>query len=423
MSIFKVKRILSNSFYPAYMLVYFLLMFGISITSYVGFPIVVGIVFCGLKLFIDTCHNHPINIGKRLFITWLILNLSSIIMYVFNEMPINCYAYALQYYLFPMLFFFIGSDETIIDDGFYKTFWVASAFFFIVGLYLYFVMPPFYVAFQAEAWGNAWYTGSAGFNEDNIASVLRFSSFVTSSYVTSALSNSTIAVSFGFLFRKCNINHSYLYALAFICIIGAILCQQRIAMASVVLILIVFSYYGKKNGNSIIFSFTLCCFVLFVMLIGLSFADDRLYVIFEMITNRLDSMNFGKAMSERSGQYVVAYNEILDYFITGKGMGAGGHAAAMNGYVGVCDGEFVHLFFEFGFIGAIVFVPFIIATLKRGLAHFKELCVETVVVVYLLLSGIGENVLSLSYLIGPIFWFCAGRIWNNKYLIRLHNEV
>ena len=110
MSIFKVKRILSNSFYPAYMLVYFLLMFGISITSYVGFPIVVGIVFCGLKLFIDTCHNHPINIGKRLFITWFILNLSSIIMYVFNEMPINCYAYALQYYLFPMLFFFICSD-------------------------------------------------------------------------------------------------------------------------------------------------------------------------------------------------------------------------------------------------------------------------------------------------------------------------
>ena len=52
------------------------------------------------------------------------------------------------------------------------------------------------------------------------------------------------------------------------------------------------------------------------MLIGLSFADDRLYVIFEMITNRLDSMNFGKAMSERSVQYVVAYNEILDYFIT-----------------------------------------------------------------------------------------------------------
>ena len=62
-------------------------------------------------------------------------------------------------------------------------------------------------------------------------------------------------------------------------------------------------------------------------------------------------------------------------------------------------------------------------TLKRGITNFNELCVETSIVVYLLLSGIGENVLSVSYLIGPIFWFCAGRICNNNYLLRLHNEV
>lgn len=104
-------------------------------------------------------------------------------------------------------------------------------------------------------------------------------------------------------------------------------------------------------------------------------------------------------------------------------MGAGGHAAAMNGNIGVCDGEFIHLFFEFGFIGALIFIPFILMTLKRGITNFNELCVETSIVVYLLLSGIGENVLSVSYLIGPIFWFCAGRIWNNNYLLRLHNEV
>lgn len=164
-------------------------------------------------------------------------------------------------------------------------------------------------------------------------------------------------------------------------------------------------------------------FIIIYFALGLSFADDRLSAISEMITNRLDSMNFDQAMSDRSGQYTKAYNEIFNYFVTGKGMGAGGHAAVMNGNIGVCDGEFIHLFFEFGIIGSLIFVPFIFITLKRGITNFNELCVETSIVVYLLLSGIGENVLSVSYLIGPIFWFCAGRIWNNNYLLRLHNEV
>ena len=230
-------------------------------------------------------------------------------------------------------------------------------------------------------------------------------------------------MSLGFIFRKSKIKHYFLYTLSLICIIGAILCQQRIAMACVVLVLVVFSIYGIKKRNFFISGISLCCLFLFVSLIGLSFADDRLYVISEMITNRIDSMNFDEAMSGRTGQYVKAYNEILDYFATGKGMGAGGHAAVMNGYVGVCDGEFIHLFFEFGLIGSLIFIPFVLITLKRGITNFNELCVETSIVVYLLLSGIGENVLSVSYLIGPIFWFCAGRIWNNHYLLRLHNEV
>lgn len=423
MNRYKAKHILTNSFYPLYMLIYFFLMFGISITSYVGFPIVICIVAIVFNLFIKTWHKQSFNIGKRMFVIWAVLNLASIGMYLFNGMPLSCYTYSLQYYFFPMLFFFIGSDETNINDGFYNTFLFASAFFFIVGLYLYFVMPPFYIAYQAEAWGNAWYTGSAGYNEDNIASVLRFSSFMSSSYVASALSISTIAISLGFLFRKSKIKHYFLYTLSLICIIGAILCQQRIAMACVVLVLVVFSIYGRKKGNNFIFGISLCCLFLFISLIGLSFADDRLYVISEMITNRMDSMNFDEAMSGRTGQYIKAYNEILNYFVTGKGMGAGGHAAAMNGNIGVCDGEFIHLFFEFGFIGALIFIPFILMTLKRGITNFNELCVETSIVVYLLLSGIGENVLSVSYLIGPIFWFCAGRIWNNNYLLRLHNEV
>lgn len=81
MNRYRAKQILTNSFYPLYMLIYFFLMFGISLSSYVGFPIVICIVAIVFKLFIKTWHKQSFNIGKRMFVIWAVLNLASIGMY------------------------------------------------------------------------------------------------------------------------------------------------------------------------------------------------------------------------------------------------------------------------------------------------------------------------------------------------------
>lgn len=410
-----------NAFYPTYMLIYYLLMFGISITAYVGYPIVALICIIGLLNFKQLVVLSRKNTGQTLMICWTVYNVASIIMYAINGLPISCYIEALQLYFFPMMFFYVGNNSKILDDSFYKVVLASMAFLFLMGFYLYFETPSYYIAYQVEMRSNLWYA-NMGVNEDNVMNSLRFSSFMSTSYVTSALSISLVAISFSFLFRKSGIKHVILYMLAFAGIVGAILCQQRIAMGSILIVLPVFSLLGMKYKNKGIFTLSIVIAVLAVVLFGVSFLDERLSVVSEQIIGRLEEMNFKTAMSDRSEQYEKAMNEILTWIVIGKGMGAGGHAAVKVGSIGVCDGELFHLLLEFGVLGYLFFIPLLIMTLSRGVKNFRILNLETFIVFYILLTCIGANGLSQSYLIGPLFWFCVGRIWNNNYINYRLNE-
>lgn len=410
-----------NSFYPAYMLIYYLLMFNISITTFVGYPIIAIVSIIGLSYFLQTLVLPYKNFGQKLMISWLIYNIASIIMYAFNGLPISCYVDSMQTYFFPMLFFFIGNNTKIIDDSYYKVLLASLAFLFLMGFYLYFATPSYYVSYQAEIRSDLWYENS-GVSEDNVMDVLRFSSFMSSSYVTSALSISLVAIAFSFLFRKTKLKPIILYFLAMVGVVGAVLCQQRIAMGSVLIVLPVFSYFGLKKNNKGIFTLSITIVVLFIILLGTSFFNDRLSIIIEQIIGRIEQMDFSKAMSDRTGQYDKASDEILSWIVTGKGMGAGGHSAVKAGGIGVCDGELFHLLLEFGVLGYLLLVPLLVKTLIRGVKKFDVLNLETFVVFYILLTCIGANGLSQSYLIGPLFWFCVGRIWNTKYINYRLNE-
>lgn len=396
-------------------------MFKISITTFVGYPIIAIICMIGLSYFVQLLSSPSKNIGQILMISWTVYNVISVIMYAFNGLPISCYIDALQSYFFPMLFFYIGNNSKIVDDSFYKVLLASLAFLFLMGFYLYFATPSYYINYQAEMRADLWYS-NGGVTEDNVMSVLRFSSFMSSSYVTSALSISLVAISFSFLFRRSDIKPFISYSLAVVGVIGAVLCQQRIAIGSIILVLPVFSWLGIKSKNKGIITLSIILVVLFVVILGTSFIDDRMNVVLEQIIGRLEQMNFSKAMSDRTGQYDKAATEIISWIATGKGMGAGGHSAVKVGSIGVCDGEFFHLLLEFGIIGFMFFIPLLIMTLIRGAKLFRILNLETFVVFYILLTCIGANGLSQSYLIGPLFWFCVGRIWNKNYINQRLNE-
>ena len=412
------KNSIICSFYPVYMLIYFFLMFDIHLTTYIGLPIVILVSLFSVGYMMKFLLSTHKNTGVRLMLIWSLYNLLSIVMYAINGLPLDCYIHGLRVYFFSTMFFYIGANECDIGDNFYNWFLASCGFFFIVGLYLYIVTPSYYVNYMLQARQNTEWLDSQFVDENNIMSFLRFSSFMPSSYISSALSVSCVTTAFAYLFRKKEISNILFYVLALLGILGAVLCQQRIAMACVVIALVVYAIYGCRKNNKTILLILVSFIGCFVFLSALSFSNERFGEISDMILNRLEAMNFKTAMDARSGQYERAMDEIYKYFVFGKGMGAGGHSATAHGAIGIHDGEFYHFALEFGLVGLMVFIALIANSLYRGMKNFSAYTIETCIIVYLLLSCIGENALSQSYLIGPIFWFSLGRIWNDYYFDR-----
>mgnify|MGYP003209222538 CR=1 FL=1 len=424
MNLKKIKGLSVNVFFPIYMMIYFVLMFGVRITNFIGIPLVILISLVAISYWIvQIKYPKNRNFGKRIGAAWAFYCIFSIYLYSVNALPLSCYIDGLRNFLFPLLFFFIGSNEDITDDTFYHYFLLSCLFFFGFGLYLYFYTPSYYLDFLIKSKEETWYLDSSYINESNVMQYTRFSSFMSTSYVTSALSVSMMACAYGYIYnRKYHISKNLLYVIVILGLVGAILSQQRIAMFCSVSLFIFYIFYGVKRNDRTSLYLVLGVLLLYSVGVGFSFLDERVSIITEMLTGRMENMSFSGAMSERTGQYSRAYSEILSYLITGKGLGAGGHSASLAGSVGIHDGEYLHLLLEFGLMGAVLFIPFMIRTIYRSIKNFKYLSIETCIVVYILLSGIGENVLSQSYFIGSIFWYCVGRVWSENYLKQRINE-
>lgn len=403
---------IANWFYPVYMLIFFFGMLGIHITAYLGYPLIALIVIAGVSLMVTEKKRSK---GRSLMLAWMIYNAASIVMYAVNGLPIACYIAALRNYFFPFMFFFIGNWSKDKDDKFYNIFMISGVFFLVVGLYLYYVMPSFYLAFLSNAAENVWYSGGGSSDEELIWLGHRFTSFSSSSYDTSAISVTMMICAFGYMYRPHKLKKMWLYALAIIGLIGAILCQQRVAMASSMLVLLVFSLYGSRHKNRGTIVVSTLVVILGIFALGFAFSDARLDNISEIINLRFDQMSINEAMGQRTGQIDRAWGEILTYLILGKGMGAGGHAATMHGGIGIHDNGYFQLLLEFGVVGMFIFLALMGSTVVKGIKNFKLYNIETMIIIYFLLCNIGEDVFSQSFFITPIFWFCMGRMWNQSY--------
>ena len=413
------KRIVC-AFFPIYTIIYLLLMFKIKITGYIGTPLIALIFLCSLAGF---AKKMPSSKGLSLFNIWACYCLLSIFMYVINGMPLACYMFGLQHYFFPLLFFYIGYNKIHTDDSFYNSFLISCVLIFFYGFYLYFVTPSYYTSYLAEMLQSTWYFDNPYVDESTIMSIQKFSSFMSSPYVTCVYSISLMSIAFGFLFRDTKFHQRFLYVMAIVGLIGAFLCQQRIAIASSLILILVFGFYGKLNRNNTIIYVGLFVVALFFAFLSLSFLDERISYIAEMINGRIEAMDFSKAMDARSGQYMKAADEIFAYILLGKGMGAGGHSAVSHGFFGVCDGEVFHFILEFGVLGFLIFVCLAYFTLVKAIKNIRMYIIEICIIVFFLLSFVGANTLSQSYLIGPIFWFCVGRVWNKYYYEQRYKEL
>lgn len=405
---------------PIIMVVYYLIMRGINLNSFIVLPI---FFFLTLKAIHIAVHNqnNPFVKMMNAFLSYCLL---SGLFYAINNVPISCYFDTFRTFIFPFVFAYLGYNYSF-DYEFNKWYLYGCTFCFVVGIYLYLVGPGYYTAWLSSVRDSGALYDPV-INETNILEFTRFSSFFTTSYAISCFSIPTLIISLAFsMKRDSGVPKIWCYVIAFISFISAMLCQQRIAISFALIYVIFYGLFlGKlSNKNSNIGTIIAYVFisVFTISILGSISHYDWFERVSELVTRRFELMDFADAMNHRTGQY-TSFDRVTDWSqIVGLGMGACGHAAIHVGLKGVADGEFVKSFYEYGIVGCSMLALLLISTLIRGVRYFKAFHVEVLIMVFYLAAGIGSNSLTF-YLYSIMFWYSLGRIWNIGYLNRLRKE-
>lgn len=416
----KLYKYIFTYLFPIIMLDYYLILRGLNLNSFIVLPIFFLLTVLALKL----AHRYRGDLFVAGMNIFLFYSLFTVVFYAFNDAPFDCYTTTLRSFVFPIIFAYLGYGYSK-DHEFNKWYLYGCAFCFLVGFYLYLNAPSYYVAYMAEVRENA-FNARSDVNETNILEYTRFSSFFATSYAISCFSIPALILSLSFSLKSDKATTKLLFfVIAFASFIAAILCQQRIAMAFAIIVVIFWLLYSRRVSNVkstfvVVLSYVLAV-ILSVYLLGMITNYEWFGRVSFLVDTRFEEMNFAQAMGVRSKQYDT-FDRMTDFsFLFGLGLGSCGHAAVSAGLKAVADGEFIKMFYELGLIGVIMFSIVVIPTLFRGIKYFKYYYVEVVIIIFYLAAGIASN--SITFFIFSImFWYSLGRIWNKSYFDLLQQE-
>lgn len=414
-SLFKLERgyKLLDYIFPLYFVIAFfelyLGMFGISVcVKYVSFLI---LLLYGIKIYIN-CPNYK---GmKSIFTLFLLYNLMSIIWYAINGVTFQCYMNEIFNSIPAMFFFYIGMSDKRKDDRFLRYFLYSCTICMLIGFYLYFTMPGWFLSAKTEIANNQWFS-QYNYTENDISSAMRFSSYLGDTYEADVYAIFAFGISMMFyLNRRSFYNTKLSYLFIFVNVVAAIMTQQRVAMAAVVCYLAFFIYWGYRHHNRKEVSNMILVVVLFLILLipfVVKHFADRIDVITELLTGRMENMSMSKAVSERNYQIKL----LTDHWnnpIFGHGIGSGGSVARSLGHPGVSDCSYIEMLYEIGIVGFIFYLYILLKTVLRGILYLRNYIAELVMIGFVAVACIGSNTLTMGFLAICPFWYCMGRIWN-----------
>lgn len=347
------------------------------------------------------------------------------IMYVVNEVPFKCYINEL-YNLIPAMFFvYVGMADRSNSRGFYDKFLIACTICMTIGLFLYVSTPQWFVNRRVEIANSAWFN-TMNQSENYVMQTLRFSSYLIDSYETDMYT--IIGLSIALFSYYSGLVKRNIIGIAFILInfLAAVLTQQRVAMAASAAMLLFYIFWGVfKKGKAQSSKLVLVIFLSVIVagtLVMTKFGD-RAEQITELLNDRSENMSASSAFSERTNQFENAMsNWTMPIF--GHGAGAGGAVAGAHGLPHVNDGGWVEFLFEYGIVGSLIFVVFLLSTIRRGLKYLRYYMTELGIIAFVLVAMLGSNTLTLGYMIIVPFWYSIGRIWNrSNYEYIVANEI
>lgn len=390
--------------YPLIMIDRFL--YFLNYNVYLQWPIRILILYLTVNYF---SHRKARTSSLSLIYIFIFYNFFSGLLFLFNDVPIQCYFLDVLYYMFPVCFFFIAASGRVDDERFYKSLMISFAFCIFIGLYMYFFAPSWY---QSNLVRIKLMKSGLEYSEEHLMGVTRMGSFMASAYATSHYSIFLMIISASFFIFKKNYN-SFLLGFFFIVgFLGSILCQQRVAMVFSLVIVLFFFVKGLKRSSKGVSFFGILLLLMLLLSAVISYLPQSRYQdITSMLNERIDVLSFNDAYSSRDDQRQVVLKNIKNILL-GSGMGSGGTMARVMGYPGISDGNYHKILYETGIVGLVCFLTLMIRTLY--LLYKKNANTELLMVLFILIAMTGSNSLCVSPIIIFPFWYAVGVAWRKK---------
>lgn len=404
-----------NWFFPAYYIIIFGQASGfVPLSGYVMVPIFAVLFYYGFK------YMH-LNYNKnKLLLYFIIYNLFTVTSYLFIDRPISLFFNDCVFFLIPILISFLGMDRRQVSNKFYDIFFWSSFISLVIGYYIYFVRPPWYMSFYTKVLNSTWFH-SQYIDTNDILESYRFSSFAADSYFTEYIGMFVFSLGLVKMFRSST--NKLLLMFFNLIILGAVLLSlQRAAIASCCLMIgAYFLYYlfnrkGKNKGN---LRYILCTFfILGFIAVALGTSE-----VVEKVLFRFTQMGASDAFEVEGSRTEQIQTTLASWenYVTGNGLGTASSRARLMGYPGISDGNYIKLLVEEGVVGFSIFMILMVSTLIRALKNFKYLSMECCVLGALMFTMLGSGSLMFTYYIIP-YWYAIGKVWNPDYLNHLKSN-
>lgn len=407
-SFFINKNIVSNLYYPLVILGYVLTLFTSKMRPGVWATLLMLLL---IGVLILKKSFKPGSVCDYLVIAFFVYELISVIWLKQGGFPLSVFASEFVASSLPMVFYFVGKTSGKKTGRWYMFYLYAMLIVGTLGAILYFSAPQFY---------NDW-SYSVGFISKANAQTtrVRMQSVVGSTSLSFIMVAGMLAASYflgDFEGIKDDADDSGSKmikkrrmilgtACLFLCLLFAILANQRSGLVAAALVIIYVNYLIFFQLNLIprkYFIWEIAAVAAVFTAIGVIRFDFLLKYWYRLIS-------LPTAISQRSEQWVAAVNNMYSTWL-GNGLGANGHKAiGIEGAHIIADGGLVKLYCENGVLGFSIWLYLLILTIGKGAKNIRHYYAEIGIIMVGLLQSIGSNMLAFQ-LCTPIFWFAVGRI-------------
>lgn len=364
--------------------------------------------------------------GNKLLVTlYIVYSLFSIVFILIGNESIPGYINDVRVVLLPMLAIFIGMKSP--SPQIYRVFLFCVLGCMIVGLYLYFVKPDWYIQKLVEQWNDVWYSSGTA-TEDNIMTgrfmwASRFCAIFVTPYAVSYFGTFALCLLTTDLYKDEEhrlIKNRMLQIVVFIILaIAAILCQNRVAIAYLVLLLLWGVHYGIRNRRPerrfFVYLIVGASLIISVAIIKLA-QNDFISMIYDTLLERVEDSKIENMQASSRNTQIKQTLESWDNYAFGQGLGSKNGVARSMGHVGVTDNGYIKLLVEQGVVGFILMFAILLGSMKRAFKYRKYLMAELLILGYVPFTMIGANPLGMEFDYMIIMWLSLGHIWNNRYL-------